>query len=91
MGIEFEEYSKQIEMEIGGNSKQTQIEIGESSKQTQEMTLQEELDFILARCDTIQHVNTNVITRPIETQLPVNLEPAIPEPIIHTQPLGMDE
>ena len=91
MEIQFEEYSKDIEMEVGQGSRPTQIEIGESSNQNQGITFQEEIDFLLASCETIQPVNTNVFTYPLENQLPINLEPAIPEPIVHSQPVEMDE
>ncbi|MFS8018952.1 hypothetical protein Hanom_Chr15g01398161 [Helianthus anomalus] len=71
-------------------SRQTQLEIGESSRQVEELPFQEELDRALASCDIVRPVNNNFYPYPAENQLPINLDPAITEPIIHTQPLGMD-
>ncbi|KAJ0709199.1 hypothetical protein HanLR1_Chr09g0337601 [Helianthus annuus] len=66
--------------------------MGESSKQTEEVTFQEEIDRLLASCDIIRPINNNHYPYPAETQLPMNLEPAIPDPLIQAQPLGgMDE
>ncbi|KAF5807616.1 hypothetical protein HanXRQr2_Chr05g0235641 [Helianthus annuus] len=91
-GIETGESSRPAGIEIRENFRQTEIEIGESSKQTEEITFQEEIDRILASCDVIRPINNNLYPYPAQTQLPVNLEPAIPDPLIHTQPLGeMDE
>ncbi|KAJ0491220.1 hypothetical protein HanIR_Chr12g0561531 [Helianthus annuus] len=91
MEIQFEEYSKEIEMEVGQDSRPTQVEIGESSNQNQGITFQDEIDFLLANCETIQPVNTNVFTYPSENPLPMNFAPAIPEPIVHAQPIEMEE
>ncbi|KAF5772661.1 hypothetical protein HanXRQr2_Chr13g0579821 [Helianthus annuus] len=91
-GIEIEENARQVEMEIGKNTRQIEMEIGESSRQIEELPLQEELNRLLASCDIIRPINNNLFPYPAETQLPINLEPAIPDPLIHTQPLGeMDE
>ena len=91
-GIEIGESSRPAGIEIRENSRQTGIEIGESSKQTEEFPFQEELDHLLASCDIIRPITNNLYPYPAETQLPINLEPAIPDPLIHTQPLGeMDE
>ncbi|KAF5793163.1 hypothetical protein HanXRQr2_Chr09g0414371 [Helianthus annuus] len=79
-------------IEIEENARQVEMEIGESSRQVEELPLQEELDRVLASCDILRPINNNLFPYPTETQLPINLEPAIPEPLIHTQPLGeMDE
>ncbi|MFS7953743.1 hypothetical protein Hanom_Chr07g00622161 [Helianthus anomalus] len=74
-------------MEYGEGSIQTKREIGESSRQIEELPFQEELDRALASCDVVRPINNNLYPSPAETQLPMNLEPATPEPIIHTQPL----
>ncbi|KAJ0899870.1 hypothetical protein HanPSC8_Chr08g0307011 [Helianthus annuus] len=91
-GIEIGESSRSAGIEIWGNSRQTGMEIGESSKQTKEFTFQEELDHLLASCDVIRPITNNLYPYPAETQLPINLELVIPDPLIHTRPLGeMDE
>ena len=62
-------------------------EIGESSGQAQEMPPWEELDRKLANCDLIGPADENLFSYPAESQLPVNLEPAIPDPIVNSQPV----
>ncbi|MFS7987802.1 hypothetical protein Hanom_Chr11g01027151 [Helianthus anomalus] len=90
--IETGESSKQAEIEIRKDIKQKRIEIGESSRQPEEITFQDEIDRLLANCDVISPIHNNLYPYPVTIQLPVNLEPAIPEPLIHTRPLGeMDE
>ena len=91
MEKQFEEYSQEIETEIGQDSRPTQVEIGESSNQNQRLTFQEQIDILLANCDTFQPVNTNIFTYPIENPLPMNSGPAIPDPIVHFQPVEMEE
>ncbi|MFS7991628.1 hypothetical protein Hanom_Chr12g01072901 [Helianthus anomalus] len=59
------------------NPKPKKMEIGESSRQIERLPSQKELDFILTNHDAIKSVN--------ETQLPINLEPAIPNLSIHSQ------
>ncbi|KAF5757403.1 hypothetical protein HanXRQr2_Chr17g0826281 [Helianthus annuus] len=63
-------------------------EIGESSRQAQEMPSWEELDRKLALSDLIGPADENLFNYPAEAQLPVNLEPTIPDPIINPRPLG---
>jgi len=65
--------------------KPKEIEIGESSRQIEKLPSQEELDSIMASHNTIKPVNENIFNRSLETQLPMNLEPAIPNPSIHSQ------
>ncbi|KAJ0836380.1 hypothetical protein HanRHA438_Chr16g0766311 [Helianthus annuus] len=62
-------------------------EIGESSGQAQEMPQWEELDRKLANSDLIGPADENLFNYPAESQLPVNLEPAIPNPIVNPRPL----
>ncbi|KAJ0929398.1 hypothetical protein HanPSC8_Chr04g0137211 [Helianthus annuus] len=91
-GIETEENSRPAEIEIRENPRPTRIELGESSKQTGEITFQDEIDRLLANCDIIRPINNNLYPYSAETQIPINLEPVIPDPLIHAQPLGgMDE
>ncbi|MFS7902586.1 hypothetical protein Hanom_Chr01g00013021 [Helianthus anomalus] len=59
------------------------IEIGESSRQIKGLPSQEELDFVLGDYNTIKPCN--------ETQLSINLEPAIPNLSIHSRPFKIDE
>ncbi|KAJ0622014.1 hypothetical protein HanIR_Chr01g0015311 [Helianthus annuus] len=59
------------------------IEIGESSRQIEGLPSQEEFDFSLTDYNSIKSVN--------EKQLVIDVEPAIPNPSIHPQPLGIDE
>ncbi|KAJ0587548.1 hypothetical protein HanIR_Chr04g0164441 [Helianthus annuus] len=65
--------------------KPKEIEIGESSRQIEKLPSQEELDFIMASYNTIKPNSENVFIHFLETQLPMNLEPAIPNPSIHSQ------
>ncbi|KAJ0482545.1 hypothetical protein HanIR_Chr13g0655091 [Helianthus annuus] len=62
-------------------------EIGESSGQAQEMPPWEELDCKLANSDLIGPADENLFNYPAESKLPVNLEPAIPDPIVNPRPL----
>ncbi|KAJ0431688.1 hypothetical protein HanIR_Chr17g0851091 [Helianthus annuus] len=89
--IETRESSKPEEIEIRVDIKQKGIEIGESSKQPEEITFQDEIDRLLSNCDIIEPVNNNLYSYPTTAQFPINLEPAIPEPLIHTRPLGQME
>ncbi|MFS8034931.1 hypothetical protein Hanom_Chr17g01587011 [Helianthus anomalus] len=90
--IKTEENSRSAGIEIGAQSKPVIMETGESSKQTKEVTFQEEIDRLLANCDIIRPININLYPYSAETQIPINLEPVIPDPLVHTQPLGgMDE
>ncbi|KAJ0704305.1 hypothetical protein HanPI659440_Chr14g0561221 [Helianthus annuus] len=43
----------------------------------------EELDRKLANSDLIGPADENLFNYPAESQLPVNLEPAIPDPIVN--------
>ncbi|KAM0025817.1 hypothetical protein Hdeb2414_s0021g00579061 [Helianthus debilis subsp. tardiflorus] len=63
------------------------IEIGESFRQAQGMPSWEELDRKLALSDLIGPADENLFNYPIESLLPVNLEPAIPDPIVNPRPL----
>ncbi|KAJ0697593.1 hypothetical protein HanLR1_Chr10g0370661 [Helianthus annuus] len=63
------------------------IEIGESSGQAQEMPSWEELDRKLALSDLIGPADEDFFYYPVESQLPIDLEPAIPDPIVNPQPL----
>ncbi|KAJ0888459.1 hypothetical protein HanRHA438_Chr09g0402241 [Helianthus annuus] len=65
--------------------KPKKMEIGESSRQIEGLPSQEKLDFIMASYNTIKPDNENVFIHSFETQLPMNLEPAIPNPSIHSQ------
>ncbi|KAJ0949600.1 hypothetical protein HanRHA438_Chr01g0040421 [Helianthus annuus] len=89
--IETGENSKQAEIEIREDIKQKGIEIGESSKQPEEITFQDEIDRLLANCDVIEPINNNLYSYPATAQFPINLEPTIPDPLIHTRPLGQME
>ncbi|KAM0003366.1 hypothetical protein Hdeb2414_s0286g00857841 [Helianthus debilis subsp. tardiflorus] len=71
--------------------RQKNIEIGESSKQSEEITFQDEIDRLLANYDVISLIHNNLYPYPATIQFPVNLEPAIPDPLIHTRPLGQLE
>ncbi|MFS7908474.1 hypothetical protein Hanom_Chr01g00083541 [Helianthus anomalus] len=86
--IETGESSKQPEKEIGIDLKQKGIEIGESSKQPGEITFQEEIDRLLARCDVISPIRNNLYPYPATVQFPLTVAPTIPDPLIHTQPFG---
>ncbi|MFS8014069.1 hypothetical protein Hanom_Chr15g01340311 [Helianthus anomalus] len=59
------------------------IKIGESSRQIEGLPSQEEFDFSLTDYNSIKSIN--------EKQLVIDVEPAIPNPSIHSQPLGIDE
>ncbi|MFS7974497.1 hypothetical protein Hanom_Chr09g00869511 [Helianthus anomalus] len=61
--------------------KKTEIE--ESSRQIEGLPSQEELDFVLKNLNTIKPCD--------ETQLPMNLDPAILNPFIHPRPFDIDE
>ena len=88
---DFNRYIPDIEEPIEFNAlplekpKPKKMEIGESSRQIEKLPSQEELDFIMASYNTIKPVNENVFIHFLETQLPMNLEPAIPNPSIHSQ------
>ncbi|KAJ0624977.1 hypothetical protein HanIR_Chr01g0048841 [Helianthus annuus] len=86
--IETGESSKQTEIEIRKDIRQKGIEIGESSRQPEEITFQDEIDRLLANYDVISPIHNNLYPYPATIQLPVNLEPVIPDPLIHTRPLG---
>ncbi|KAJ0844931.1 hypothetical protein HanRHA438_Chr15g0707911 [Helianthus annuus] len=86
--IETGESSKPPEKEIGIDLKQKGIEVGESSKQPEELTFQDEIDRLLGNCEVISPIRTNLYPYPATVQFPLNITPAIPEPLIHTQPLG---
>ncbi|KAJ0483668.1 hypothetical protein HanIR_Chr13g0667271 [Helianthus annuus] len=89
--IETEESLKPPEKEIGIDLKQKGIEIGESSKQSEEITFQDEIDRLLDNCDVLEPINDNLFSYPATAQFPLNLGPAIPDPLIHTRPLGQME
>ncbi|MFS8028009.1 hypothetical protein Hanom_Chr16g01505441 [Helianthus anomalus] len=90
--IETEENSRPAGIDVRAYPKPSVMETGESSKQTKEVTFQEEIDRLLASCDIIRPINNNLYPYSAEIQIPINLEPAVPDPIIHNQPLGgMDE
>ncbi|KAJ0593203.1 hypothetical protein HanHA300_Chr03g0094401 [Helianthus annuus] len=64
------------------------IETGESSRQNQEpLSWEEELDRKLALGDIIGPADETLFNYPAEALLPVNLEPAISDPIMHPRPL----
>ena len=65
--------------------KPKEIEIGESSRQIEKLPSQEELDSIMASHNTIKPVKENIFNCSLETPLPMNLEPSIPNPSIHSQ------
>ncbi|KAJ0818130.1 hypothetical protein HanPI659440_Chr00c03g0709231 [Helianthus annuus] len=89
--IETGESSKQTWIEIRQDTRQKGIEIGESSRQSEEITFQDEIDRLLANCDVISPIHNNLYPYPATIQFPVNLEPAIPDPLVHTRPLGQLE
>ncbi|MFS7927348.1 hypothetical protein Hanom_Chr04g00308011 [Helianthus anomalus] len=63
------------------------IEIGESSKPNQEpLSWEEELDRKLSLGDIIGPADVTPFSYPAKALLPVNLEPAIPGPIMHPRP-----
>ncbi|KAJ0953258.1 hypothetical protein HanPSC8_Chr02g0081791 [Helianthus annuus] len=86
--IEPGESSKPPEKEIGIDLKQKGIQIGESSKQPGEITFQDEIDRLLENCDVISPIRNNLYPYPATVQFPLNVAPSIPEPLIHTRPLG---
>ncbi|KAJ0716228.1 hypothetical protein HanPI659440_Chr13g0510351 [Helianthus annuus] len=90
---DFNRYIPDIEepREFNALPKPKKMEIRESSRQIERLPSQEELDFILASYNTIKPVNENVFIHSLETQLPINLESAILNPSIHSQPFRMDE
>ncbi|MFS7995490.1 hypothetical protein Hanom_Chr12g01118521 [Helianthus anomalus] len=64
------------------------IETGESSRKTQGMlSWEEDLDRKLALGDIIGPADETLFNYPAEALLPVNLEPTIPDPIVHPRPL----
>ncbi|KAL9995648.1 hypothetical protein Hdeb2414_s0007g00238121 [Helianthus debilis subsp. tardiflorus] len=89
--IETGESSKQPEVEIRQDLRQKGVGIGESSKQSEEITFQDEIDRLLANCDVISPIHNNLYPYPATVQFPLTLEPAIPDPLIHTRPLGQME
>ncbi|MFS7927176.1 hypothetical protein Hanom_Chr04g00305891 [Helianthus anomalus] len=94
---DFNRYIPDIEEPIEFNAlplrktKPKKIEIGESSRQIGRLPSQKKLDFILTNYSTIKPVNENVFIHPLEIQLPMNLEPAITNPSIHSRPFEIDE
>ncbi|KAM0066412.1 hypothetical protein Hdeb2414_s0002g00048701 [Helianthus debilis subsp. tardiflorus] len=62
-------------------SKKTELE--ENSRLIEGLPSQEELDFVLENFNTIKPYD--------ETQLPINLEPAIPNLPVHSRPFDIDE
>ncbi|KAM0042037.1 hypothetical protein Hdeb2414_s0011g00373391 [Helianthus debilis subsp. tardiflorus] len=91
MEEQFDQYSQEIEIEIGQGSRTTQIEVGESSTQTKRVTFQDQIDILLEKCETMQPANTNIFTYPIQNPIPMNFAPTITEPIVHDQPVEMEE
>ncbi|KAJ0802041.1 hypothetical protein HanPI659440_Chr03g0124721 [Helianthus annuus] len=89
--IETGESSKPPEKEIGIDLKQKGIEIGESSKHSEEITFQDEIDRLLDNYDVLEPINDNLFSYPVTAQFPLNLGPAIPDPLVHTRPLGQLE
>ncbi|KAJ0785993.1 hypothetical protein HanOQP8_Chr02g0049781 [Helianthus annuus] len=61
--------------------------LGESSSQAPALPPWEELDRKLANCDIFGPTDENLVNVPVQTELPINLEPAIPEPIVNPLPL----
>ncbi|KAJ0805531.1 hypothetical protein HanPI659440_Chr02g0079371 [Helianthus annuus] len=61
-------------------------EVGESSGQAQELPPWEELGRKLANCDLIGPADETLFNFPAQSELPINLEPAIPDPIVNPQP-----
>ncbi|MFS7956463.1 hypothetical protein Hanom_Chr07g00654921 [Helianthus anomalus] len=51
------------------------------------LSWEEELDHKLALGDIIGPANETLFNYPAEALLPVNIEPAIPDPIVHPRPL----
>ncbi|KAF5758305.1 hypothetical protein HanXRQr2_Chr16g0727721 [Helianthus annuus] len=90
-GKEIETGESSKPAEIGIDLKQKGIEIGESSKQSEEITFQDEIDRLLDNCDVLEPINDNLFSYPTTTQFPINLGPAIPDPLVHTRPLGQME
>ena len=86
---DFNRYIPDIEEPIEFNAlplkqpKSKGIEIEESSRQIEGLPSQEELDFTLTDYSIIQTIN--------ETQLSMNLEPAIPNLSVHSQPFKINE
>ncbi|MFS7935551.1 hypothetical protein Hanom_Chr05g00404821 [Helianthus anomalus] len=63
------------------------IESGESSRPNQEpLSWEEKLDPKLSLGDIIGPANKTLFSYPTEALFPVNLEPAIPDPIVHPRP-----
>ncbi|XP_022004736.1 uncharacterized protein LOC110902360 [Helianthus annuus] len=64
------------------------IETGESSRPNQEMlSWEKELERKLALGDIIGPADETLFNYPTEALLPINLEPVIPDPIVHPRPL----
>ncbi|KAJ0612218.1 hypothetical protein HanHA300_Chr01g0025061 [Helianthus annuus] len=57
--------------------------LGESSSQALALPPWEELDRKLANCDIFGPADENLVNVPVQTELPINLEPAILEPIVN--------